>query len=151
MPQDFCGLVNNIGEKARNRCLHCKQGSGLVRCKGCSVAAHPLCAGLTSRQQQVRLCCMGYCMCSHTMSTLKFCKFTVLTFPGQMAFTFVAMQTSLSAACSAHGACLLKLPTTLPPAFYNKQCFVPRALIMVWMLRNISEAPSMVLFCSLEH
>ena len=63
MLQDFCALVNDIGEKARNRCLHCKQGSGLVRCKGCSVAAHPTCVGLVSRQQQVRQAC---CWCSDT-------------------------------------------------------------------------------------
>ncbi|KAL3153902.1 hypothetical protein ABBQ32_013467 [Trebouxia sp. C0010 RCD-2024] len=55
--KDFCVLVNEIGDKARNRCLHCKQGSGLINCKGCSVAAHPLCAGLTSRQQQANWFC----------------------------------------------------------------------------------------------
>lgn len=148
MLQDFCGLVNIIGEKARNRCLHCKQGSGLVRCKGCSVAAHPRCAGLTSRQQQVRLCCLVYCT---SMSTLKLCKCAILTVPGQMAVTFMAMQTSLGAACSTQSACPLKVPTAFRPAFYNKRYFVPRALIMVWMLRNISEVPSIALFCSSEH
>ncbi|DBA96080.1 TPA: hypothetical protein ACH3X1_001578 [Trebouxia sp. C0004] len=55
--KDFCGLVNDIGEKARSRCLECKQGSGLIKCKGCSVAAHPLCVGLNSRQQQANWFC----------------------------------------------------------------------------------------------
>ena len=51
--QDFCAMVNDIGERARSRCMECKQGSGLIKCKGCSVAAHPTCVGLNSRQQQV--------------------------------------------------------------------------------------------------
>ncbi|KAL0036052.1 hypothetical protein WJX79_000012 [Trebouxia sp. C0005] len=55
--KEFCGLVNDIGEKARSRCLECKQGSGLIKCKGCSVAAHPLCVGLNSRQQQANWFC----------------------------------------------------------------------------------------------
>ncbi|KAL0056243.1 hypothetical protein WJX82_009196 [Trebouxia sp. C0006] len=55
--KDFCGLVNDIGEKARSRCLECKQGSGLIKCKGCSVASHPLCVGLNSRQQQANWFC----------------------------------------------------------------------------------------------
>lgn len=62
--QEFCGLVNDIGEKARSRCLECKQGSGLIKCKGCSVAAHPLCVGLNSRQQQVSmLSCIAIMHC----------------------------------------------------------------------------------------
>lgn len=53
VPQDFAALVNEIGETARSRCMVCNKGVGIIKCKGCSIAAHPQCVELTSRQQQV--------------------------------------------------------------------------------------------------
>ena len=53
--QDFAALVNEIGETARSRCMVCNKGVGIIKCKGCSIAAHPQCVELTSRQQQVCL------------------------------------------------------------------------------------------------
>lgn len=61
MLQDFCSLVNDIGENARSRCMKCKLRGGVIKCKGCSIAAHPQCVELTSRQQQVGCACLPPC------------------------------------------------------------------------------------------
>ena len=122
--QDFCALVNDIGEKARNRCLHCKQGSGLVRCKGCSVAAHPTCVGLVSRQQQVRQAC---CWCSDTTwkaSATRMCKSRPFLATTDHSCIFVSAHLKQICSPQVVAWCL--------PAFCSMVCIVPHAVVMLW-------------------